>query len=263
MMIGAIVALALLTSSGPAPQTQPPGLAPWPPDRFVFDMPGYETWTSWVSATQSQRTVHVQTVLSDLGFFRGAIDGSPSRSLDAAVVTFHKATDRPRAVSWTVFDERSAQRWHADVPTHGREPDRVEVDLDRQVLYLFREGELAAVLPISSGNGKPYVHPYGYRVRAARTPEGDFTFYRRIDGLRRAPLGTLYRPWYFSGGFAVHGSPSVPPWPASHGCVRVTNWDADFLAEALELGMPVHVWSAESRPPEPLTVGEDISSVFD
>jgi hypothetical protein len=71
-----------------------------------------------------------------------------------------------------------------------------------------------------------------------------FTFYRRIDGLRHAPLGVLYRPWYFTGGYAVHGSSDVPAHPASHGCVRVTNWDADWLATQLELGMVVrlHDW---------------------
>jgi lipoprotein-anchoring transpeptidase ErfK/SrfK len=52
----------------------------------------------------------------------------------------------------------------------------------------------------------------------------------------------MYSPWYFYGGYAIHGSSSVPPYPASHGCVRVTTWDADFLSHHLEIGIPVHVW---------------------
>jgi len=39
-------------------------------------------------------------------------------------------------------------------------------------------------------------------------------------GLR--PLGDLYRPQYFNGGIAVHGLASVPAYPASHGCARVS-----------------------------------------
>ena len=43
-------------------------------------------------------------------------------------------------------------------------------------------------------------------------------------------LGMLWRPIYFTGsGYAVHGSTSVPPWPASHGCVRVSNAAIDMV----------------------------------
>ena len=34
---------------------------------------------------------------------------------------------------------------------------------------------------------------------------------------------------YFTGGYAIHGNPSVPPYPASHGCVRVPMWVAPRL----------------------------------
>ena len=36
-------------------------------------------------------------------------------------------------------------------------------------------------------------------------------------------LGTLYRPKFVIGGVAVHGVPRVPDYPASRGCIRVTN----------------------------------------
>ncbi|MCB1026167.1 MAG: L,D-transpeptidase family protein, partial [Microthrixaceae bacterium] len=34
---------------------------------------------------------------------------------------------------------------------------------------------------------------------------------------------------YFNGGIALHGSPSVPSYPASHGCVRLTDPEINFL----------------------------------
>lgn len=262
-MMAALVALVLLTSpAASTAETSAPGLPPRSAERFVFDIPGFEGWTSWIAASEADRIQHVQQVLTELGFYRGAVDGRRSRRLDAAIVAFHKATDRPRDTSWSPIDEVNAERWEPDVPIRPSEPDRVEIDIDRQVLYVFGDDVLRAVLPISSGNGKPYRHPFGYRVSAATTPEGNFTFYRRIDGIRRAPLGTLYRPWYFRGGFAVHGSSSVPPWPASHGCVRVTNWDADFLAETLGIGLPVHVWSTETRPEQSLPRPDATSALF-
>lgn len=260
-MIHALLAIGLVLA--PASPTLGAEAEPPAAHSIVVDGPEHAWLTPWITAPGIARVAHVQEVLRDIGFYRGEVDGRERRAFDAAIIAFHKATDRERDARWSVADEMTAMRWRPDVPDRTDEPDRVEVDLDRQVLYLFRADSLEAVLPISSGNGRSYRHPYGYRVDAAVTPEGDFTFVRHIDGLRRAPLGVLYRPWYFKGGFAVHGSPSVPPWPASHGCIRVTNWDADFLAGALEIGMPVHVWSARTRPITPLSLTDDATSVFD
>ena len=39
----------------------------------------------------------------------------------------------------------------------------------------------------------------------------------------------LWYPLYFKGGFAIHGYPSVPAYPASHGCVRIPMWIAPSL----------------------------------
>ena len=62
-----------------------------------------------------------------------------------------------------------------------------------------------------------------------RTPRGKYRIFRQINGLRVSPLGKLWRPKYFNGGIALHGSPSVPAYAASHGCVRLTNPEIDFL----------------------------------
>ena len=64
----------------------------------------------------------------------------------------------------------------------------------------------------------------------------DGTAHYVVDGWDPGPLGRLYRPRYFNGGIAVHGYPSVPSTPASHGCVRVT------------LGAMDHLWSSKLLP---------------
>ena len=73
----------------------------------------------------------------------------------------------------------------------------------------------------------------------AYTPTGTFSVFRRVDGPDEAPLGTLYRPLYFVRGWAIHGSPVVPAYPASHGCARTANWDQDFLFPLLANGAQV------------------------
>jgi lipoprotein-anchoring transpeptidase ErfK/SrfK len=47
---------------------------------------------------------------------------------------------------------------------------------------------------------------------------------------------------YFTGGYAIHGNPSVPPYPASHGCVRVPMWVAPLLYATTPYGQTVYVY---------------------
>ncbi len=142
---------------------------------------------------------------------------------------------------WDLLEVEPEMTWR-------READRVEVDLDKQVLYLIEDREVELIIPISSGNGGTYLNKAGNPTRA-RTPEGKFEFQWEANGIRVSYLGELYRPFYFSGGYAIHGSPSVPNHPASHGCVRVTNWDMDLLREHFELGQAVYVYGKYTEPP--------------
>jgi len=61
-------------------------------------------------------------------------------------------------------------------------------------------------------------------------------------GFDPSPLGTLYDPMYFRGSYAIHGNPSVPPYPASHGCVRVPMWLAPHLYATNPYGETVYVY---------------------
>ena len=85
--------------------------------------------------------------------------------------------------------------------------------------------------------------PQGTFASKVEIDGGDVLVTREIDGVREAPLGDLYRPKYFNGGIAVHGSPSIPGRPASHGCARLHDAAMDLLwAEGLmPVGTPVWV----------------------
>ena len=86
--------------------------------------------------------------------------------------------------------------------------NRVEVDLKRQVLFLYKGGALLRILAVSTGNGKKYC--VDGQCATAVTPGGSFKVSRKINGLRVSRLGQLYNPLYFNGGIAIHGAPSVP-----------------------------------------------------
>ena len=47
---------------------------------------------------------------------------------------------------------------------------------------------------------------------------------------------------YFVAGYAIHGNPSVPPYPASHGCVRVPMWIIPHLFVSERYGETVYVY---------------------
>ncbi|HEV8116157.1 MAG TPA: L,D-transpeptidase, partial [Acidimicrobiales bacterium] len=116
-------------------------------------------------------------------------------------------------------------------PTPQSTADGIELDLARQLLFVLDAGEVRWVLNTSTGTSR------------TPTPRGSYSVVRQIDGVRRAPLGDLYRPKYFHGGVAVHGSPLIPGYPASHGCARLSNPAMDLLWDSglVELGTSVRV----------------------
>ena len=104
-------------------------------------------------------------------------------------------------------------------------------------------------LNVSTGNGETYTVPGGGKD-VAYTPVGTFSVERKVAGDERAPLGTLHNPMYFYRGWAIHGSPSVPAYPASHGCVRISNADADWLFPLVPIGTPVVLYDTTGKSPE-------------
>jgi Putative peptidoglycan binding domain/L,D-transpeptidase catalytic domain len=104
-----------------------------------------------------------------------------------------------------------------------RKGDAIEIDEKRGVVLVINEGHLTWVFHTSTGTDQPYRHRNG-RVYSANTPDGRWKImYEYSDGWHKAPLGRLWRPKYFHrSGIAIHGFASVPPYPASHGCARVS-----------------------------------------
>jgi hypothetical protein len=123
-------------------------------------------------------------------------------------------------------------------------PTHTEVDLDRQVMLVFRDNQLQLVTHVSTGTGKNYCD--NGHCGVAVTPPGEFHYQRRITGWRDAPLGRLYNPVYFNGGIAVHGAASVPDHPASHGCVRIPMHIAEYFQGLVANGEAISVFHGGS-----------------
>jgi L,D-transpeptidase catalytic domain len=121
----------------------------------------------------------------------------------------------------------------------------VEIDLDRQVLLLTDDdGAIKKILPVSTGSNKHY-HEKGMSG-LAYTPRGRFRVYAKMSGWRKSPLGLLYYPNYFSDGLAIHGNPSVPHSPQSHGCIRIPMSAAIETYKLLPVGTIVLIYDKDS-----------------
>jgi peptidoglycan hydrolase-like protein with peptidoglycan-binding domain len=104
--------------------------------------------------------------------------------------------------------------------------NHVEVDKTRQVLFVVRDGKVVLTVPTSTG-------------ATGNTPLGVWHVYRKVGGFD----WVLYYPSYFLRGFAVHGYPDVPPYPASHGCARIPMWIAQTVYSLIPYGSTVYVYA--------------------
>jgi peptidoglycan hydrolase-like protein with peptidoglycan-binding domain len=183
-----------------------------------------------------------QLRLIRLSYWLPGANGVFDNNMQQAVYAFQKANGLPRTGQIDPLTQavmRTATRPHAR-STSG---PVFEIDKARQILMIVLNGAVRYTLNTSTGSDHPYtLDGVGY---SAHTPEGMFTVIRQVNGPDHGPLGTLWRPKYFTwSGIAVHGYTSVPPYPASHGCARVSmdamNWI--WATNIMPIGTPVWVY---------------------
>jgi peptidoglycan hydrolase-like protein with peptidoglycan-binding domain len=161
--------------------------------------------------------------LVELRYALKSVDGFYGQDDYDAVLAFQKVNGMPRTgrvdrVLWRRLASASAPRARFD-------GDHVEVDKTRQVLFEVRDGKVVLAVHVSTG-------------ATGNTPLGVWHVYSRVPGWS----WVLWYPTFFLRGFAIHGYPSVPPYPASHGCVRVPMWVATRLYAMDPTGYAVHIY---------------------
>jgi peptidoglycan hydrolase-like protein with peptidoglycan-binding domain len=184
----------------------------------------------------------LQRRLADLGFRPGPADGRFRDATASAVVAFqkHEGLARDGRATPEVLARLAAPTGAGPRSTAG---PRIEVDLDRQLAFVVSRDGTVAILDASTGSGRTFADRSGTPATAV-TPVGSFAVQRRVDGLASAPLGTLYRPLFFSGAWAIHGSPLVPSVPGSDGCVRLSKVDEDYAFATVPDGAAVVIYGA-------------------
>ncbi len=207
------------TTTGPEPPP-PPGLGP---------------------GDEGEVVMALERKLEALKYDPGEVDGSFDKITGYAVMAFQKVhgMDRTgRATDDVVAALNTTEGTPPSLVTGGP-PSRVEVDIDRQVLFLYEGGQVYKILPVSTGSNTRFCSE-GW-CRQAVTPGGSYEVYRAGRGWEIGPLGGLYNPLYFNGGVAIHGAQSVPAGPASHGCVRIPMNAAEWFPSKVGVGTAVYV----------------------
>jgi peptidoglycan/xylan/chitin deacetylase (PgdA/CDA1 family)/lipoprotein-anchoring transpeptidase ErfK/SrfK len=171
------------------------------------------------SGDTGSEVAFLQKRLNATSYLAGRVDGSFDYAVLQSVYAFEKVHHMTR--DGVVTPEQMTRITLAKRPrAEDRGPrDFIDIDISRQVLFEVHSRRVTHTIPISSGN-EAYYESEGQTYKA-HTPRGNFKIERKIPGWRTSHLGRLWYPSYFVGGFAVHGSDSVPTYPASHGCVRI------------------------------------------
>jgi lipoprotein-anchoring transpeptidase ErfK/SrfK len=210
---------------------------------------GVATWPVGPIRTGSgpDAVKRLQYRLLELGFWNAGIDGEYGLSTKQAVMAFQKWTG---LTATSVVDATTAAFLNTTQckPVAGRTTgDFFEVDKAKQIAFVVRDGKVVYTFNVSTGNGKDYdeedQRTGGRATGVAITPVGDFKIYKeRDEKVYEGTLGILYRPKFVVGGIAVHGSRSIPAYPASHGCIRVANPVMDLIWLENLLPQGAKVW---------------------
>jgi L,D-transpeptidase catalytic domain/PKD domain/Putative peptidoglycan binding domain len=186
-------------------------------ERIVF-APLLGPGSAGASAFELDRRLH------DLHYALGRVDGYYGQDDIDAVVAFQKLHGLPRTGR---VDLRFWIELQQAGPPQARYPgNHVEVSKGRQVLFLVRDGKVALILPVSTG-------------ATGNTPLGHWRVYSKVPGFNAKEM---YYSSFFVGAFAIHGYHSVPPYPASHGCVRIPLWAAPRIYSLVDYGTNVYIY---------------------
>ncbi|HSL63627.1 MAG TPA: L,D-transpeptidase family protein [Gaiellaceae bacterium] len=161
--------------------------------------------------------------LRELRYALPRVDAAYALDTVQAVLAFQAVERLPRTGR---VDPRTWRRLAAartPMPRSGG--THIEVSKGRQYLLMVEDGRVETIVHVSTG-------------ATGNTPIGRWRIYRKNPGWD----WVLWYPMYFLRGFAVHGYPDVPAYPASHGCIRVPMWIAPQLYGRFTYGQVVEIY---------------------
>jgi len=175
----------------------------------------------------------LQEKLANLGYLpRSGVDGVAGYQTEQAVMAFQSWEGLARDGDAGPATRAALETAKRPRPK-AKNPRRfMEVHLAKGVLLLVKDGRTVRAVHVSGGAPATY------------TPTGRYPVFRKELMSWSVPF-SAWLPYasYFNNGIAFHEYPDVPPYPASHGCVRVPTPDAQRVYEFARMNTVVVVRS--------------------
>jgi hypothetical protein len=189
---------------------------------FKIDYPDLDPGNKSSVVALFNRLLEAQGYVNDEG---KSYDSATGR----AVLAFHKVNGKSRTENADPGDFKKLADgrggYKLKYPKAGK---HVEADLSRQVMVLAKGGKVDEIYHISSG------------APATPTILGHYQFYRKEPGVNNVGMVNSV---YFIRGYATHGYPSVPDYPASHGCLRNPIPDSMHIYNWIDIGDDIYVYN--------------------
>ena len=176
--------------------------------------------------------LHVKGMLTGLRRLAIRIPGMGSRfttQVRDSVMAFQKAYRLPRTYVFNTANWRKLDRARIIRPRYSSPATHIEVDKGRQILMVVKNGKVHGLICVSTG-------------ATGNTPEGTFRIRTKYPYTTSGFGGILVRTMGFVGNFAIHGYAPVPPYPASHGCVREPIWVCAWVYGQSWVGERLYVY---------------------
>jgi N-acetylmuramoyl-L-alanine amidase len=169
------------------------------------------------------------TALMGLKFRVPGVGASFTSQVKDSVMAFQKAYGLSRTYVFNTACWRKIDGARLIRPRHASPATHLEVDKGRQIAMVVKGGKPYGIICVSTG-------------ATGNTPEGTFHIQQKHPFTTSGFGGILVRTMGFIGNFAMHGYAPVPPYPASHGCVREPIWACYWMSDQSWVGETLYIY---------------------
>jgi lipoprotein-anchoring transpeptidase ErfK/SrfK/spore germination protein GerM len=188
-------------------------------------------WQAKPKGAKSLSTKDVQKRLAQLHYLPpGAVDGEAGYQTQQAVMAFQAWEGLERDGVVGPMTSAALATAQPPKPSSQGPSRRMEVYRSKGVVLEIAHNKVRRAIHVSTGQP------------GLETPAGTFKVFRKELRSWSVPF-QVWLPYasYFNNGIAFHEYPDVPPYPASHGCVRVPSPEAPGVYKFAKLGTTVIV----------------------
>ena len=213
-------------------------------DAFTLDATAQASAGLAARSLQTKVTVHAKTLsagargpyvksmllaLQRLKFRIPGVGTTFTVNAKDSVMAFQKAYGLSRTYVFNTACWRKIDGATVIKPRHSSPSTHIEVDKGRQILMVVKGGKAYGIICVSTG-------------ATNNTPEGSFHIQQKHPFTTSGFGGILVRTMGFVGDFAIHGYAPVPPYPASHGCVREPIWACSWVYDQSSVGEALFIY---------------------